>query len=129
MTPPNMVTTRGPYLSTKPCLDRDKPGLREHKQRKGQLDCSPAPVVLRVDRIDEQRPAVLKIRDHGHADDAHRELQPTEIRTVSNRRRGLLRSDWHCFLLRHAFEDELSFAASHSGIQYTRFASDYFPLV
>jgi len=73
-----------------PCLDRDKPGLREHKKCKGQLDCSPAPVVLRVDRIDEQRPAVLKIRDHSHADDAHRELQPTEIRTVSNRSAGIV---------------------------------------
>ena len=61
-----------------PGFDRDQPGLGHHEDREGELDRGAAPVIFRVDRIDEQRPAVLQVRDHRHADDAHDELKPAE---------------------------------------------------
>ena len=71
-----------------PGFDRDQPGLRHHEDREGELDRRAAPVVFRVDRIDEQRPAILQVRDHRHADDAHDELHPAEAAGRRCRRCG-----------------------------------------
>ena len=57
-------------------LDRNQPGLDQNEEREGHLDGRPAPVEFGVDRIDEQRPAVLEVRDTGHADDADDQLRP-----------------------------------------------------
>ena len=85
-----------------PGFDRNQPGFRHHEQREGQLDRGAAPVKFRVDRIDEQRPAILQVGDHRHADDAHRKLQPAEVWRFSHRRRcgGCDVRSW--FLPRHA---------------------------
>src|SRR6516164_8612012 len=61
-----------------PRLDRNEPGFGDDKDRERELDRGASPVILGIDRIDEQRPAVLQIGDHRHADDAHDELEPTE---------------------------------------------------
>jgi hypothetical protein len=68
-----MMTTLGPYLST-----NHQPGLDDDEQREGKLDRGATPVILGVDGIDEQRPSVLQVGDHRHADDAHHELDPAE---------------------------------------------------
>ena len=57
-------------------LHRHQPGFGEHENSKCHLDRWLAPVEFVVDRIDEQRPAVLKIGDHRHADDADDQLPP-----------------------------------------------------
>ena len=57
-------------------FDRDEPGLRQHEDREGELNRGAAPVVFLIDRPDEQRPPVLQIRDHDHADDAEEQLSP-----------------------------------------------------
>jgi hypothetical protein len=41
------------------------------------LDCRSAPVKFLVDRVNEQRPSVLQVGDHSHAEDAADELAPT----------------------------------------------------
>src|SRR6185437_16083825 len=48
-------------------LERHQPGLEQHEERKGHLDGRLAPVVVRIDRLDEDGPAVLQVRDHRHA--------------------------------------------------------------
>ena len=86
-----------------PALDRHQPGLRQHEDAERHLDRGPAPVVLLVDRVDEQRPAVLQVGDHHHADDADHELQPTGGRRLNRtavRHRNLPDCfDW-CLILR-----------------------------
>ena len=57
-------------------LDRHEPGLDQHEDGEGHLDGLAAPVEFRVDGIDEQRPAVLQVRDARHADDADDQLHP-----------------------------------------------------
>ena len=43
----------------------------------GDLDGGASPAVLLMDGLDEQRPAILKVGDHHHADDAGEQLMPT----------------------------------------------------
>ena len=57
-------------------LDRHQPGFGQHEDGEGHLDRGAAPVVFLIDRIDEQRPAVLQVGDHHHADDAEDQLTP-----------------------------------------------------
>src|SRR5262249_39662809 len=72
-----------------------QPGFGDDEDGEGELDRRAAPVILGVDRIDEQRPAVLQVGDHRHADDAHHELEPTE--TCAKRRgcNGAIRAGNH----------------------------------
>src|SRR6202000_376684 len=53
-------------------------------------------------RIDEQRPAILQVRDHRHADDAHHELHPAEVRRLALNGRRLVWRNAHFFSPRHA---------------------------
>jgi hypothetical protein len=57
-------------------FDRDQPGLGQDKNRECHLNGRSAPVELRLNRPDEQGPAVLQIGDHHHADDAEDQLAP-----------------------------------------------------
>ena len=66
----------GAIAVDEPALDRDQPGFHDDEDAEGYLNRRPAPAVLGVDRRDEQRPAVLQIGDHRHADDAACELHP-----------------------------------------------------
>ena len=59
-----------------PALYRNQPGLRSDENAECHLDGSGAPVIFLIDRIDEQRPAVLQVGDHHHADDAGDKLAP-----------------------------------------------------
>ena len=43
--------------------------------RECDLDRRAAPVVLLIDRVDEQRPSILQVGDHHHADDAEDQLR------------------------------------------------------
>ena len=65
-----------------PGFDRDQPGLGHDEDREGELDRGAAPVIFRIDRIDEQRPAILQVGDHRHADDAHDQLKPAGAATL-----------------------------------------------
>src|SRR5229473_1041082 len=73
--PPARTTSRGPKRSTR-YPEGHQPGFERDEYGKRHLDRSSSPMELGVDRIYEQRPAVLQIRDHGHADDADRQLHP-----------------------------------------------------
>src|SRR5439155_698256 len=52
-----------------PCFEQDKYGERD-------LNRSASPVIFRVERIDEQRPSVLQVGDHRHAQNADQQLEP-----------------------------------------------------
>ena len=75
----------GPEAVDEPALERHQPCLGQHEDGEGHLDRSAAPAILLVDRIDEQRPAVLQVGDHHHADDASTELKPAIRRASSVR--------------------------------------------
>jgi hypothetical protein len=59
-----------------PALDRDQPGLEQHEQREGPLDFSARPAEFLLDIGDEERPAVLIVRDHHHREHADDQLRP-----------------------------------------------------
>jgi hypothetical protein len=71
-------------------LDRYQPGLGEDEDREGDLDGRASPMVFLIDRIDEQRPSVLQVGNHHHADDAENQLPPT------SRFRCARRCGWAC---------------------------------
>ncbi|MNM98068.1 hypothetical protein D3C81_1105890 [compost metagenome] len=72
-------------------LDRYQPGLRHDEDGECHLDRGAAPVVFIVDRVDEQRPAVLHVGDHRHADHAEDQLHPRRRKA----RRGLPLLQFH----------------------------------
>src|SRR6516162_1930431 len=74
-TPPKATTMRDEPVD-EPALYRNQPGLRNDENAECHLDGSGAPVIFLIDRIDEQRPAVLQVGDHHHADDAGDKLAP-----------------------------------------------------
>src|SRR3984893_1045885 len=57
-------------------LERNEPSLCKNEDGEGDLDRGFAPMIFLIDGIDEQRPAVLQIGNHHHADDAGRQLAP-----------------------------------------------------
>ena len=76
-------------------LDRHQPRLRQHEDCECDLNRRPPPVVFVFDRTDEQRPAVLQVGDHHHADDAEDQLPPTG-RVGRERAFRCRSSDCHC---------------------------------
>ena len=66
----------GAVTVDEPGFDGHEPRLGEDEDGEGDLNGRTPPVVLFVDRVDEQRPAVLEVGDHHHADDAEQQLQP-----------------------------------------------------
>ncbi|MGY4435870.1 hypothetical protein ACVWWO_008347 [Bradyrhizobium sp. F1.13.1] len=71
-------------MSTNQASIGTSPGFGDDEDGEGELDRGASPMVRVIDRIDEQRPAVLQVGDHRHADDAHDQLEPTE--TCAKRR-------------------------------------------
>src|SRR5476649_1186204 len=57
-----------------PTSERGQPGFRRDENREGELDVTQTPAARVVHRVDEQRPAVLKVGDQDHADDAKPQL-------------------------------------------------------
>src|SRR5262249_19665175 len=53
-----------------------QPRLEQYEYGEGGLDGRLAPSKLVADRADEQRPAILKVGDHHHADDPDDQLRP-----------------------------------------------------
>jgi hypothetical protein len=70
----NQHDNLGPEAIDEPAFDRHQPCLGKHKDAERHLDRGAAPMILLIDRRDEQRPAVLQVGDHHHADDADGEL-------------------------------------------------------
>src|ERR1700712_859028 len=95
----------------------NKPCFSHNKNRERYLDRRAAPVMLFVDRVDKQRPAVLHVRDHGHADHAEHELHPRrcEARLSYRAFRFHHLSPWH--LLPCIRDAELTSASLPSQIQ------------
>ena len=62
--------------------------FRRDDDREGPLQRGGAPGVFLIDRIDEQRPAVLHVGHRHHADDAEDELAPSPRRESANVRRA-----------------------------------------
>jgi len=71
----NCATKRGPVHE--PSFNGYQPCLGGDENTKGNLDRRGAPVKFLVDRMNEQRPSVLQVGDHHHAEDAADELAPT----------------------------------------------------
>ena len=65
-----------PKLVDQIAFERNQPGLGQNEDREGDLDRGFAPMIFLIDGIDEQRPAVLQVGNHHHADDAGRQLAP-----------------------------------------------------
>ena len=82
-------------------FDRNEPSLDENEDSEGDLNGRATPVVFGIDRIDEQRPAVLQVRHACHADDADDELHPRIPERGRARLGGgcLVRSRVHVILL------------------------------
>ncbi len=81
---------------------RNQPGLDQNEQSERHLNVFDPPVVLGIDGVDEQCPAVLQIGDAGHADDADDELDPriAQRRDVDLRfSRGVIGSRVHIVFL------------------------------
>ena len=57
-------------------LKRQQPSFAQHEHGKGHLDGGAAPAGGVVDRQHEQRPAILQVRNHHHAQDADDQLAP-----------------------------------------------------
>ena len=76
ITPPKQTTMRGPVAIDEPGFHRHQPCLGGDEDREGELDRRAAPVELGVDGIDEERPAILQVGDHRHAENAEGELPP-----------------------------------------------------
>ena len=75
-TPPNITMTRRAVDIDEIGFDRNEPGLGSDEDREGGLDRGATPMIFGVDRIDKEGPAVLKVGDHRHADDAANQLDP-----------------------------------------------------
>ena len=58
-------------------LERHEPGLGQDEQGEGDLNRRFSPVELAVDRVDEERPAILEISDRDHPDNAEHQLHPS----------------------------------------------------
>ena len=58
---------------------RQQPGLAQDEDGEGDLDRRLAPVMRLIERRDEQRPAVLQVGDHHHADNAEDQLTPARV--------------------------------------------------
>ena len=59
-----------------PAFDRHQPCFGRDEDAERDLNGGGAPMIFLVDRIDEQRPAILQVGDHHHAEDADHELVP-----------------------------------------------------
>src|SRR5262249_60860185 len=59
-------------------LEWHEPSLHYDEDRESHLDRRAPPMEFLVERIDEQRPSVLQVCNHHHADDTDRQLQPTK---------------------------------------------------
>ena len=57
-------------------FNRNQPGFDEHEQGERDLDRRAPPVMLGVDRVDEQSPAVLQVGDACHGDHTDDQLYP-----------------------------------------------------
>jgi hypothetical protein len=80
-----------------PALERHQPGLAQDEDREGDLNGGASPFVLGVDRMHEQRPAMLQAGDHHHAGDAGQELDPAIMENARHGRRcsGASSRNWH----------------------------------
>ena len=75
--PPTTTTIRGPNLSThQPSMGTSQVSVTT-KIVNATWMAVQSPVVLGIHGTDEQRPAVLQVGDHRHADDANDQLKPT----------------------------------------------------
>ena len=73
--PPIITMMRGPKRSTnQPSTGTSQVSVSD-EETEGHLDGGAAPMMGLVDGIDEQIPAILKVGDHHHADDADNELE------------------------------------------------------
>src|SRR5262249_45153833 len=77
----------GPPLVDEPAFDGNQPRLKQNEQGKGDLDLSPLPVERLLDIGHKERPTVLQVGDHHHADDADDELNPAKHSARASRLR------------------------------------------
>jgi hypothetical protein len=55
------------------------PGLEQDEEGECKLDVGELPARARLQRLNEQRPGVLKVRDHDHRDERRDELEPSVV--------------------------------------------------
>ena len=72
-----------------PSIERLDPRLKQDEQRERELNVREPPARARLERLDEERPGVLQVRDHDHRDQRGAELKPAVVdvhRTTSSMR-------------------------------------------
>src|SRR6185369_10378437 len=62
-----------------PAVERLHPGLKQNEERERDLDVGELPAGARLQRLDEQRPGILQIRDHDHRDQRGDQLEPLVV--------------------------------------------------
>src|SRR5262249_45977875 len=65
-------------LVDEPALDGNEPCLEQDEQGKGDLDLRPLPVKCLLNIWNKERPTVLQVGDHHHADETDDELCPAK---------------------------------------------------
>jgi hypothetical protein len=59
-----------------PSFERRQPSLERDEDAEGDLDIGDGPVMGSMDRMNKQRPTILQVGDHHHADDGEDQLCP-----------------------------------------------------
>ena len=69
-----------PQTVDQPSIERLDPRLKQDEQRERELDVGQFPTGARLERLDEERPGILQVRDHDHRDQRHDQLKPAIVR-------------------------------------------------
>jgi hypothetical protein len=62
-----------------PPVERLHPCLEQDEEREGVLNVRQFPAGATLQRLHEQRPGVLQVRDHDHRDERRDELKPSIV--------------------------------------------------
>src|SRR4030095_2848005 len=68
-----------PDAVDQPAVERLHPCLEQDEQREGILNVRQFPAGAALQRLDEERPGVLQVRNHDHRDERRDELKPAIV--------------------------------------------------
>ncbi len=83
-----------PQTIDQPAVERLNPCLKEDEQREGRRDLRQLPSGCRLNRLDEERPRVLKVGDHDHRHERRPELHPAIVQPHRPASKDSNRTKW-----------------------------------